>query len=381
MSRKPWILSVALAFVIVASMALGGLVATRVGGRGGPPVAAARNDAASTKPVSAPVAALASPGIAEVVDRARKSTVLIEGGSAAGSGIVIDKDGRIATNYHVVEGQKTLKIILEDGTAARATVLGTDPSSDLAVLQSELPKDKLFPATIGDSSVMRAGDPVFAIGSPFNQSFTVTSGIISATGRSTQSSFTGRSIRDMLQTDAAVNPGNSGGPLFNVNGEVVGINTSIENPNGRFFVGLGFAIPSNTVLKLVPDLIAGKTVSHAQLGVSVVALDEVVAKDLGLSVGRGLYVTSVQPSSAAARAGVVAAAATPARATPADAAVPGKGGDVIVAIEGRETKTFVDLARAVDNADVGANLTITVLRNGQRMNLNATLQPWDLKAN
>ena len=381
MTRKPWILSLVMIFVVVASMGLGAFVATGVGNRAAPRLAASTSaPAAGAKTVAGSQTLLANAGIADTVDRARKSTVLIEGGSAAGSGIVLDRDGRIVTNYHVVEGQKVLKVILEDGTAAKATVLGTDPSSDLAVLQSELPKDKLSPATVGDSSVMRAGDFVFAVGAPFNQAFTVTSGIISATGRSTQSSFTGRSIRDMLQTDAAVNPGNSGGPLFNVNGEVVGINTSIENPNGRFFVGLGFAIPSNTVLKLIPDLIAGKTVPHAQLGVSVVALDEVIASDIGLSVGRGLYVTSVQPSSAAARAGVVAAEAAPTR-TAGAAATPGKGGDVIVSIEGRETKNFVDLARAIDDANVGKDVTITVLRNGQRMNLTATLQPWDLRAN
>lgn len=382
MTRKPWILSVALAFVVVASMSLGAVVATRVGGAPTQPTLARSEVAAnsSTQPVAAPALALANGGIADVVARARKSVVLIEGGSAAGSGVVVDNEGRIVTNYHVVEGQRTLKVVLEDGTAARATVLGTDPSTDLAVLASELPKDKIVPATLGDSSVMRPGDAVFAIGSPFSQSFTVTSGIISATGRSTQSSFTGRSIRDVLQTDAAVNPGNSGGPLFNVNGEVVGINTSIENPNGRFFVGLGFAIPSNTVLKLTPDLIAGKTVPHAQLGVSVMALDEVLAQDLGLSVGRGLYVTSVQPSSAAARAGIVAGTA-PARASGGEQGLPGRGGDVIVAIEGKETKAFVDLARAVDTADVGKSINITVLRNGQRVNLQATLQPWDLRSN
>ncbi len=397
MSRKPWILSVTLAFVVVLSMSAGALIATRVG-NGGDAVAvrseatatklvagsavmlAVRSEATATKLVAGSAVMLAQSGIADVVDRARKSTVLIEGGNAVGSGIVIDRDGHIVTNYHVVEGQRTLKVILEDGTASRATVLGTDPSNDLAVLRSEFPKDRLSPATLGDSSVMRPGDAVFAIGSPFNQPFSVTSGIISATGRSTQSSFTGRSLRDMLQTDAAVNPGNSGGPLFNITGEVVGINTSIENPNGRFFVGLGFAIPSNTVLRLMPDLIAGKTVSRAQLGVSVIALDEVIAQDLGLGVGRGLYVTSVQPSSAAARAGIVAAETPPTRVA-GQQALPGKGGDVIVSIDGRDMKSFVDLARTVDNANVGTAISITVLRNGQRMNLSATLQPWDMRAN
>ena len=367
------------AFVVVISMTLGALIATRVGGRPDGTdraVSAAARAEGAKQPVASPALVLANGGIAEVVQRARRSTVLIEGGTAGGSGIVLDREGHIVTNYHVVEGQKTLKVLLEDGTAAKATVIGTDPSSDLAVLQAEFPKELLSPVTMGDSSVMRAGDAVFAIGAPFNQAFTVTSGIISATGRSSQSSFTGRSIRDMLQTDAAVNPGNSGGPLFNINGEVIGINTSIENPNGRFFVGLGFAIPSNTVLRLAPDLIAGRTVSHAQLGVSVLALDEVIAETVGgLGVARGLYVTSIQPSSAAARAGLVAAEASATRGQP------GKGGDVILAIDGRDTKNFVDLARAIDSANVGTTVAITVLRNGQRVSLSATLQPWDLRAN
>ena len=369
----------ALAFVVVASMSLGAVIATGIGWGGGSGAAGGGTGAPSAAQTVAAPSQFQQAGIADTVDRARKSTVLIEGGSAAGSGIIIDKEGRIVTNYHVIEGQKTLKVVLADGTAARATVVGSDPSSDLAVLQSELPRDSFVPATLGDSGIMRAGDPVFAIGAPFNQPFTVTSGIVSATERSTQSSFTGRSIRDMIQTDAAVNPGNSGGPLFNVNGEVVGINTSIENPNGRFFVGLGFAIPSNTVLRLLPNMISGKTVSHAQLGVSVLALDEVIANDIGgLNVSRGLYVTSVQPSSAAARAGIVAAPAAAANA--AARTTPAKGGDVIVSINGKDTKSFVDLARIIDGTEVGSSISITVVRNGQRMNLSASLQEWDLRA-
>ena len=376
MTAKPWVLSAVLAFVVVVSMSLGAFVARGVGsGRAPAPVASE----SASRSIASNIA-LQQGGIADVVDRAMQSTVVIEGGSAAGSGVILDRQGHIVTNYHVVEGQTTLKVILKDGSAAKATVVGSDSSSDVAVLKADFAADKLSPATLGDSSVMRPGDPVFAIGDPFDEPFSVTSGIISATQRSTQSSFTGRSIRDMLQTDAAVNPGNSGGPLFNMNGEVIGINTSIKNPNGRFFVGLGFAIPSNTIQRLTPQLIAGKTVSHAQLGVSVLALDEVIASDIGgLSVGRGLYVTSITPGSAAERAGIVAASAPQARA--GQQAQPGKGGDVILSVAGQETKSFVDLARAVDLAPVGSNVTVTVLRNGQRMNLNATLQPWDIRTN
>ncbi len=378
MTRKSWILSVTVAFFIVLSMAVGGLLARQVGA--GPSTAAriAPTTAPATKTIASNTATTTQ-GLTDVVSRATKSVVLIEGGTAAGSGIVLDTKGHIVTNYHVIEGQQTLKVVLQDGTAARATVVGTDPSTDLAVIKADLPGDKVTPATFGDSGIVRPGDAVFAIGAPFDQPFTVTSGIISATERTTQSSFTGRSIRDVLQTDAAVNPGNSGGPLFNLAGEVVGVNSSIENPEGRFFIGLGFAIPSNTVLKLLPDLIAGKTIPHAQLGVSVMPLDEVVADDLGLSVGRGLYVTSIQPSSAAARAGIVAAPAAQVQTTQPTG--PARGGDVILSVGGHETKTFVDLARAIDDAEVGSKIAITVLRNGQRTDLSATLQPWDTTSN
>ena len=379
MTRKPWILSVALAFVVVISMTVGGLVARQVGT--GPDTAAqlTPTSASATRSIASNVATN-TPGLADLVDQAIKSVVLIQGGTAAGSGIVIDGSGHVVTNYHVVEGQDTLKVVLQDGTAARATVVGTDPSTDLAVLKTDFARSKLTPATFGDSTHARPGDAVFAIGAPFDQPFTVTSGIISATERTTQSSFTGRSIRDVLQTDAAVNPGNSGGPLFNLDGEVIGINSSIENPEGRFFVGLGFAIPSNTVLNLLPELIAGRTVPHAQLGVSVLALDEVVASDIGVSVGRGLYVTSVQPASAAARAGIVAAVAPQLRAGQVPDGPP-PGGDVILSVDGHETRTFVDLARAIDNASIGSTISITVLRDGQRVDLSATLQPWDARGN
>lgn len=386
MNRKPWLQPLVLGAVIVISMLLGGVVAARSGGRSAPLSTAVVTATGSTHPVAATSGTVAAPrvtgsvasslagSIAEVVDRARPSAVLIEGVNDAGSGLVIDRDGRILTNYHVVKGQQTLKVKLADGSASTATVLGSDPGSDLAVIQATFSPDRLIPATLGNSDQVRTGDAVFAIGAPFGQPFTVTAGIISATGRTSQSPFTGRPIRDVLQTDAAVNPGNSGGPLFNMNGEVIGINTSIENPNGRFFIGLGFAIPSNTALRFLPDLIAGRTIKHPQLGVSVLALDEVIAKDLGLGVSRGVYVTSVQPASAAARAGIIAAQAS-------RTAQAGHGGDVIVSLDGQTVASFEDLARAIDRAEVGKNVTIVVVRSGQQQTLTATLQLWDLQSN
>ncbi len=387
MNGKRWLQPALLGAVVVAALLIGGVVATRSGDGSQTAVRTATSAPSATSAASATRPVASSPGatstanaptvagsIADVVDRVRNSVVVIESADSVGSGIVIDRDGHILTNYHVVEGQQSLKVVLADGNASTATVLGIDPDTDLAVIQATFPADQLFPATLGNSDLMRAGDPVFAIGDPFSYAFTVTSGIISATGRTTQSSFTGRSIRDVLQIDAAVNPGSSGGPLFNFTGEVIGINTSIENPSGRFFAGLGFAIPSNTALRFLPDLIAGQTIKHPQLGVSVLPLDRVVAAGLGLGVSRGLYVTSVKPGSAAARAGLVAGPST--RSGQA-----GPDGDVILSIDGRPALTFLDLVRAIDNIDVGETVAIVIVRGGQQRTLSATLQPWDLQSN
>ena len=175
-----------------------------------------------------------------------------QGGAGVGSGVVIDRSGHILTNYHVVEGAITLVVELPDGTTAAAELIGSDPGNDLAVIRADLPAAALVPATLGDSDAVRVGEPVFAIGNPFDLDFTVTSGIISGVDRESQQRLNGRSIRGVLQTDAAVNPGNSGGPLFNAAGEVIGINTAVENPIGQnFFVGVGYAVPSNTALRFI----------------------------------------------------------------------------------------------------------------------------------
>ncbi|TAJ19637.1 MAG: trypsin-like serine protease [Dehalococcoidia bacterium] len=367
----------AIAGIVVAAMLIGGAVALSAFG-GHTITTITPSGARVTQPVqqaSLPTAG----GIADVVARVRPSVVLIEGstqgtaGTSSGTGMVIDREGRILTNYHVIEGQKDIKVTLADGTAAKATVVGSDPGSDLAVIKVNVASNLLAPVAFADSDSVRAGDSVFAIGNPFNQNFSVSAGIISATGRVTTSSFTGRAIRDVMQTDTAMNPGNSGGPLFNLKGEVVGVNSSIENPSGRFFVGLGYAIPSNTAQRFLPAMIQGKDIQHPQLGVSVAPLDEVVAANLGLTVTRGVYVTSVTPSGAAARAGIVAAS----RGTNAQTA--GRGGDVITAVGGQPVRNFEELARAIDKNEVGAKVQIDLVRNGQPMSVTAELQLWDLR--
>jgi S1-C subfamily serine protease len=306
-----------------------------------------------------------SPGVvdlADVVGSVINSVVLIENatGPGSGSGIVIDDQGHILTNYHVVESMTSAKVTLYDGSASLAEVVGTDPGSDLAVIRATgFTAEQLRPATLGDSSRMRVGQAVFAIGNPFEETFTVTQGIVSALNRSSPS-FGGRSIQGVIQTDAALNPGNSGGPLFNLAGEVIGINTSIRNPTGQSFAGLGFAVPVNTASRYLPQLIAGEDIQHPQLGIAgPVELDEVSAVELGVDLTRGLYLTTVVAEGAAARAGILA-------------------GDVIIEINGEATHTFEQLASAIDRAEVGAELEIVLVRNGEEMTVTATLQPWDL---
>lgn len=301
-------------------------------------------------------------GLPDVVDRVIGSVVLIESmdGAGSGSGIVLDTEGHILTNYHVVEQMSRIKVTLYDGSASEAQVAGTDPSNDLAVVRaSGFSAAQLQAATLGDSASMRVGQRVFAIGNPFNERFTVTQGIISALNRSS-TSFGGRSIQGVIQTDAALNPGNSGGPLFNLEGEVVGINTSIRNPQGQSFAGLGFAVPSNTAKRYLTQLVAGEDIEHPQLGVGgPVRLDEVSAAELGVEATRGLYIGTVLPGGTADLAGM-------------------RPGDVLVELNGLQTHSFEELARAIDGAAVGDTVELVILRDGERMTLTAELLPWSV---
>ena len=292
------------------------------------------------------------------------------GSSGTGSGIVIDRDGHILTNRHVIEDATSIVVELRDGTTATAEVMGADAGNDLAVIRADLPAESLAPAVFGDSSAVRVGEPVFAIGNPFGLGFTVTSGIISGLGRESDGEPGGHRIRGVLQTDAAVNPGNSGGPLFNDRGEVIGINTALENPYGqRVFVGVGYAVPSNTALRFIPALIAGEEIEHPQLGISGVGLDVISAEDAGVDIERGVYVTHVVPDSAADAAGLVAASED-------DGSGLDRGGDVITAIDGVEVNDVQELARIIDSHDIGDTVTLTVVRNGEEITVEAVLRAW-----
>jgi S1-C subfamily serine protease len=309
------------------------------------------------------------PGVADLYASVRPSVVKVtsvstgSGQGATGSGIVLDKQGHIVTNYHVVSGFNQQDVKLADGTDVSAQVTGTDPGDDLAILKIDVSADKLVPANLADSSKVRVGDAVIAIGNPFDLEATLTEGVVSGIGR-VLSSGNARPLRQLVQTDTAINPGNSGGGLFNLNGQLVGITNAIENPSGEdVFVGIGYAIPVSTLQTYLNDMLAGKTISHAKLGVSLEDVTPAIAAGLGLKVQQGILVGAVDPGSGAARAGL--------RGTSRSQA-----GDVIVAIDGHAVKTFDDLAGYLDTKNPGDKVELKVNRNGSETSLSVTLDAW-----
>lgn len=293
--------------------------------------------------------------------------------SGEGSGFIVDGDGHVLTNNHVVQGASQITIILQDGTEVSATVAGTDPGSDLAVLKANIPAGKAGVAALGDSDAVQPGDVAIAIGTPFGLDHTITAGIISAVNRDFGTAA-GRPMRGLLQTDAPINPGNSGGPLLNAAGEVIGITASIESPV-RGSVGIGFAIPINAAKRLLPQLSTGKKVEHAWIGISGTAITSDVAQQAGLpaSVTQGVLVSQVVPDGPAARAGLrggTAQASNP-------AAIP-TGGDVILAIDGRTVKQVQDISAYLETKGPSDAVTVTLLRNGQRQDVRVALAAWPL---
>jgi S1-C subfamily serine protease len=251
------------AFAVVALLLGAALTLTFADNGGGAP-----GTTGAVGGTSVPISTVAPDGsAADLVQRVSASVVEIQTvvgsgfrqGAGTGTGIVLDKKGNIVTNYHVVEGARQVTVTFVDGTALPGNVVRTDEQHDMAVVQVSASAGLLQPATFADSDKVKQGESVFAIGNPFGFDFTVTSGIVSAVGRESPSDGAGgQPLEGMIQTDAAVNPGNSGGPLFNAAGEVIGMNTAIENPSGQsVFVGVGFAIASNTIRDFIPDLVGG----------------------------------------------------------------------------------------------------------------------------
>ena len=282
-----------------------------------------------------------------------------------GSGFVLDKEGHIVTNYHVVEGAESVTVILSDETEAPAQVIGVDPLNDLAVLKIEVPPEKLVPVTLGDSSTLRVGQRAIAIGNPFGLDRTLTTGVISALGRPLRTSRD-TVIYNVIQTDAAINPGNSGGPLLNSRGQVIGVNTAIRQ-NAE---GIGFAVPVDTVKRVVPELIAHGHYPHPWLGVLGYSLTPELARALNLPTDSGVLVARIYRGSPAQQAGV--------RGASREVIVGNRrllvGGDILVAVNDHPIKNWDDLREYLEeNTRVGQEVRLTVIRDGEPLSLTATL--------
>jgi S1-C subfamily serine protease len=289
---------------------------------------------------------------------------------ALGSGFVYDNQGHIVTNYHVVSGAKKADVTFTDGNTYSANVVGKDPNSDLTVLQitGDFSQEKVVPLPLANSSAVRPGEQVIAIGNPFGLSGTITTGIVSAKGRLLPNPDTGFSIPNMIQTDAAINPGNSGGPLLNTQGQVIGMNTAIFSSTG-VYSGVGFAVPSNTIAKEVPVIIKNGSYAHPWLGISGGKITPDLASAAGLPLNyQGVIVGSVQPNSPADMAGLKGL-------TQDDSGATTQMGDIITAVDGHPVRQIDDIISYIDSyKNVGDNIKLTVNRNGQIMDLTATLQ-------
>jgi S1-C subfamily serine protease len=292
------------------------------------------------------------------------------GGTATGSGFVIDDEGHVLTNNHVVDGATEISVKLGDSeTAHDAEIVGTDPATDVALLKVDAPASQLHPLTLGSSTEMEVGDPVVAIGNPFGLDRTVTSGIVSALQRQIQAP-NGFSIDNVIQTDAAINPGNSGGPLINGAGEVIGINSQIQTggtSGGN--VGIGFAVPIDTVKAELEQLKETGGVEHAYLGISGATITPELAQAINLPVKEGVLVQTVEPDGPADKAGVEGGDTT----GTIEGVEVGLGGDVITAIDGKKLKSMDEVIAIVSEAEPGDELELTLLRDGDEKTATVTL--------
>lgn len=309
-----------------------------------------------------------------VFERATKSVVFIantaiqrdiwsfnvmEVPQGSGSGFVWNKQGHIVTNFHVIYGADAIKVTLADRSEHQAKLVGADPDHDLAVLQIQAPDGALEPLAVGASHDLRVGQKVLAIGNPFGLDHTLTTGVVSALGR-TIKSMSNRTIEGVVQTDAAINPGNSGGPLLDSSGRLIGVNTQIVSPSGAY-AGIGFAVPVDTVNRIVPELIKHGKLIRPGLGVSLVP--DAMAKRWGI---KGLIIGKVSRGGSADRAGLRGARET--------ATGHIELGDILVAVDGKSVETIDDLMDIMEQRKVGDRVTVDVLRNNKRQPIGMVLQ-------
>ena len=312
-----------------------------------------------------------SPAVVEVTVSNGSGRSLLRTGT--GSGFLIDSEGHIVTNNHVIDGASNVNVKFSDGTNGVATVLGTNPANDLALLKVDpslvVGKE---PVVLGDSSRIKPGQMAIAIGSPFGLNGSVTVGVISQLGRDLPSDL-GRPISNVIQTDALINPGNSGGPLLDSSGAVLGINTAIQlSLNGGASGGLGFAVPVDTLKKVLPQLMVNSVVRPPWLGIQAADIDAQLAEQLGLAVDHGVYVTGVAPDSPAEGIGLVESGVG-SRGRPAG------GGDTIVAVDGVFVNSTAELVAELNSYLSGDEVILTVIRGGESIDLTVVLGEWPEK--
>lgn len=372
LSRSPFIPPL----VVLLVAALGGLAfareeAARFARSGGPPASVP-----VAQSIAKPPSDLSDDELAtiSVFERASRSVVfitsttmrrdlfsfnLMEVPQGSGSGFVWNKEGHIVTNFHVVYGANAITVLMADRSEYRAKVVGVDPDHDLAVLQIQTPSDALDPVTVGNSGNLRVGQKVLAIGNPFGLDHTLTTGVVSALGR-TIKSMSDRTIDGVIQTDAAINPGNSGGPLLDSSGRLIGINTQIVSPSGAF-AGVGFAVPVDTINRLVPELIKYGKVIRPGLGVTLFAED--LVRRWGI---KGLVLAKVARGGAADRAGFRGARVSSSGRV--------ELGDIITQVDGYSVKNLDDLGTVLDRHKIGDKVTVEFLRDNRSQQTTITLQ-------
>jgi len=317
----------------------------------------------------------ASPAVVDInIDRQVEDTATF-GRLGFGSGFLVDSEGHIVTNNHVIQGADRIRISFKDGSSVEAEVLGTNPANDLALLKvSSDSVDGIKPLTLGDSGEARPGQLAIAIGSPFGLGGSITVGVISGVDRTLNSDLS-RPISGVLQTDALINPGNSGGPLLDRKGNVVGINTAIQvsldtfSPRNLGRGSIGFAVPVNTLVILLPRLKENQVIRPPWLGITAASLEPLLVEALELTVNHGVYITQVMNASPANKEGLVASGL-------AERGRPGKGGDIITAVDGKKVTSVSGLIAMLNLHLPGDEVTLTVVRDGKTIEIVLALGEW-----
>jgi S1-C subfamily serine protease len=287
------------------------------------------------------------------------SANVLEVPQGAGSGIIWDERGYIVTNFHVLENARAARVTLSNQTSYNAELVGVEPDKDLAVLKISAPNVKLRPIRVGSSKDLRVGQRVFAIGNPFGFDHTLTTGVIGGLGREIRSAVTDRPIQGVIQTDAAINPGNSGGPLLDSSGRLIGINTAILSPSGSY-AGVGFAVPVDTVNRIVPQLI-----KHGKLKKSVLGIRTLETTGLRPNGIQGAIVAEVIPGSPAEKAGIIPLTQSP------DGTI--VLGDLIVAADGKTVEDGNDLFHVIDDKNPGDKITLDLINQGEARSVTIKL--------